>query len=104
MNEPTGVLGVAKKCIHFWQSLWQAVAAGFQIGYVWVAGVGIYLLLRRDIDGAEMDEVYIEHQGEYGMPPLEDDAASGVPEVSTTKPAVAGDVSGNAHPPDGPST
>jgi hypothetical protein len=48
------------------------------------------LLLRRDIDGVEMNEVFSEQDG-YGIPPLADDAVSGVPEVSTTEPARRGD-------------
>jgi hypothetical protein len=90
-TEPSGLLRVARGGIVFWQGLWKAIAAGFQVGYVWVAGVGIYLLLRRDIDGAEMDEVYIGPEAEYGMPGLEDDAASGVPAVAANKPAQPGD-------------
>jgi hypothetical protein len=57
------------------------VAAGYQASYLWVAAVGIYLLLRRDIDAAELDEVYVEDdEPEFGMPPLEADE-SGVPAV-----------------------
>ncbi len=40
-------------------------------------------LLRKDIDGAEMDEVYVEDEPEFGMPPLADDHVTGVPEVQT---------------------
>jgi hypothetical protein len=41
----------------------------------------IYLLLRRDEDGAELDEVFLPAQDkEFGLPPLKTDAA-GVPSV-----------------------
>ncbi len=50
---------------------------------MFVAAVGVYLLLRKDIDGAEMDEVYVEDEPEFGMPPLADDHVTGVPEVQT---------------------
>ena len=58
-----------------------ALAAGYQAGFLLVAAVGVYLLLRQDIDGAEMNEVYVDDEPEFGMPPLADDHVTGVPEV-----------------------
>ena len=46
------------------------LVAGYQAGFLWVAAVGIYLLLRRDIDGVQTGEVYVDQAEEYGMPPL----------------------------------
>ena len=46
--------------------------------------------LRKDIDGAEMDEVYVEDEPEFGMPPLADDQVTGVPEVDPREPAYRG--------------
>ena len=60
-----------------------ALAAGYQAGFLFVAAVGVYLLLRKDIDGAEMDEVYVEDEPEFGMPPLADEQVTGVPEVQS---------------------
>ena len=46
----------------------------------------IYLLLRRDEDGAELDEVFLPAQDkEFGLPPLKQDAA-GVPSVADPLP------------------
>ena len=53
--------------------------------------MAIYLLLRRDIDGVEMNEVFTEQEEDFGIPPLADDGVTGVPEVSTTEPAQRGD-------------
>jgi hypothetical protein len=81
---PSGLQGsewMAAKAIRFWKSLLGALAAGYQAGFLFVAAVGVYLLLRKDIDGAEMDEVYVEDEPEFGMPPLADDHVTGVPEV-----------------------
>jgi hypothetical protein len=78
---PTGTLGLAVEAIRFWKSLLGALAAGYQAGFLFVAAVGVYLLLRKDIDGAEMDEVYVEDEPEFGMPPLADEHVTGVPEV-----------------------
>jgi hypothetical protein len=45
--------------------------------------VGIYLLLRRDTDGVQMVEVYVDQvEEEYGVPPLANDPATGVPSVA----------------------
>jgi hypothetical protein len=74
---------VAAKAIAFWKSILGALAAGYQAGFLFVAAVGVYLLLRKDIDGAEMDEVYVEDEPDFGMPPLADDHVTGVPEVQT---------------------
>lgn len=91
-----GTWWLAGEAIAFWKSLLGALAAGYQAGFLWVAAVGVYLLLRKDIDGAEMDEVYVEEEPEYGMPPLADDAATGVAEVDADGPVHPGDESGEA--------
>jgi hypothetical protein len=90
--ESSGMRGIAGKAIEFWKSLLGALAAGYQAGFLWVAAVGVYLLLRKDIDGAEMDEVYVEDEQEYGMPPLVDNPATGIPEVSANGGAQPGDI------------
>jgi hypothetical protein len=78
---PTGTLALAVEAIRFWNSLLGALAAGYQAGFLFVAAVGVYLLLRKDVDGAEMDEVYVDDEPEFGMPPLADEHVTGVPEV-----------------------
>jgi hypothetical protein len=84
-------LRAARRAIQLWKTLVTALAAGYQAGFLWASAVGVYLLLRRDIDGVEMNEVFTEHDEDYGIPPLTDDAATGVPEVSTSEPARRGD-------------
>jgi hypothetical protein len=83
VKELTGTKWLAAEAIQFWKSLLGALAAGYQAGFIFVAAVGVYLLLRKDIDGAEMDEVYVEDEPEFGMPSLADDQVTGVPEVQT---------------------
>jgi hypothetical protein len=89
--EPGGVLGAAKKVIGFWKAVVASLVAGYQAGFLWVSAVGIYLLLRRDIDGVQTGEVYVDQAEEYGMPPLAEDAPTGVPEIAPREPAVPGD-------------
>jgi hypothetical protein len=90
----------ARRAIWFWKWLMEALAAGYQAGFLWVAAVGVYLLLRRDIDGVQTSEVFIDQEdAEHGLPPLADDATSGVPEVSTAEPARSADVANPANLP-----
>jgi hypothetical protein len=80
----------ARRTIHFWKNVVAALAAGYQAGFLWVAAVGVYLLMRRDIDGVQLNEVYVDPADEYGLPPLADEATSGVPEVAQNAPATPG--------------
>jgi hypothetical protein len=89
----------ARGAIEFWKWLMKALAAGYQAGFLWVAAVGVYLLLRRDIDGVQTSEVYVDQDTEFGLPPLADDAATGIPEVSGSEPARAADVANPANLP-----
>ena len=84
------MMRIATGAIYFWKSALAALAAGYQAGFLWVSAVAVYLLLRRDIDGAEMDEVFLEQHDDYGMPTLSDDTSTGVPEVVAGE-AQAGD-------------
>jgi hypothetical protein len=81
------MLRFAHGAVQFWKATLTALAAGYQVGYLWVAAVAIYLLLRRDIDNAEMDEVYVEEEADYGVPQLHE-SLTGVPEVAPSDAAV----------------
>jgi hypothetical protein len=85
-----GMLTAARNTINFWKMIVAALAAGYQAGFLWVAAVGVYLLMRRDIDGVQLNEVYVDPADEFGLPPLADEATSGVPEVAPGVPATAG--------------
>lgn len=91
IHEPTGLLAVAKSTIAFWKSIVAVLVAGYQVGFLWVAAVGIYLLLRRDIDGVQLNEVFVDQTDEYGLPALVNDPATGVPEVARNTAAVPAD-------------
>lgn len=76
-----GMFGFAARTLMLWNGLVKLFAASFAASFFWSAATAIYLLLRRDEDGAEMEEVYVEGETEsYGLPPLKTDAA-GVPTV-----------------------
>lgn len=62
--------------LYFWHGCVRLLALGFVYSYFWTAATGIYLLLRRDDDGTDLDDVFIEAGDQaYGLPPLEKDAA-----------------------------
>lgn len=68
--------------IQFWTNAVRAAARYFPLAYFWPATTAIYLLLRRDIDGAEVTEVaFDEGEPKPGLPRLTPDAATGVPQV-----------------------
>jgi hypothetical protein len=70
----------------FWNASVRLIAASFAISYLWSASTAIYLLLRRDVDAAEMDEVQLEQEEKFGLPPLETDAR-GVPDAADAPPS-----------------
>ena len=74
-------LNVGVSMFGFWDSTVRAVAVAFTYSYFWVATTGIYLLLRKDVDDTELDEIFIEDEKEANLPELESDAA-GVPGVA----------------------
>jgi hypothetical protein len=87
-----GMNAVAANAIAFWKSLLGALAAGYQAAFLWVAAVGVYLLMRKDIDGAEMDEVFVEEEQDFGLPPLAEDSMTGVPAVDPDAETSPGDM------------
>jgi hypothetical protein len=48
------------RAIGFWMRSLEAVLASFGWGYFWSIATAAYLLLRRDVDGTECDEVVLE--------------------------------------------
>ncbi|HUY93436.1 MAG TPA: hypothetical protein VMV10_32215, partial [Pirellulales bacterium] len=57
-EERPGTLGIwGLKLIGFWEGCVRLVALGFAYSYFWTASTAIYLLLRRDDDGTEIDDI-----------------------------------------------
>lgn len=75
--------GSGATLIRFWVVCVKLLAVGFLYSYLWTTAEAIYLLLRRDVDAREMDEVFMEDEGHEvaSLPPLKPDA-SGFPEVA----------------------
>jgi hypothetical protein len=65
----------------FWLGLIFLLVLGFGYSYFWSAGTLIYLLMRRNVDAAELDEVYLEedeHEGPYTPAPAPPPPASAI--------------------------
>ncbi|MCP4463315.1 MAG: hypothetical protein GY819_11010 [Planctomycetaceae bacterium] len=74
-------LAFGKRMIRFWNNFARTLGAAFLYGLFWCLSAAIYLLLRKDLDATEMDEIYLsEDRRSYELPPLKDDS-SGVPQV-----------------------
>ena len=72
-------LAVGTRLMGLSVGLVRAVAAGYMYSFFWCAATAIYLLLRRDVDHADFDEVFVEDDDDrYSLPPLARDEA-GVP-------------------------
>ena len=59
------------------------LAVGFIYIYFWTASTAISLLLRRDIDDTELDDVFLDEdasEASFGLPPIATDDA-GAPVV-----------------------
>lgn len=80
------LLGFAQNTIGFWNGLVRTIAAAFLYGLFWCMASAVYLLLRKEVDDTEMDEIYlVDERRTYELPPLKSDE-QGVPQVQTPKP------------------
>jgi hypothetical protein len=78
----SGPLIFGVRLILFWVAFVRAVAASWSFAFFFVSMAGVYLLIRRDVDQTETDEVYLEESDDtYGMPPFDTDEA-GVPKAA----------------------
>jgi len=80
-GENSSTLSFAQDTMAFWNGMIRTVAASFLYGLFWCMASAVYLLLRKDVDDTEMDEIYIvDEKRTYELPPLKSDE-SGVPQV-----------------------
>lgn len=83
---PRRMLSFAQTTIGFWNDLIRTTAAAFLYGLFWCMASSVYLLLRKDVDDTEMDEIFIvDEKRTYELPPLKSDE-TGVPQVQTPTP------------------
>jgi len=67
----SGMMGYGAFLIGLCASFVRSIAAGFGYGFFWCLTAAIYLLLRRDTDQTEFDEVFVENEDrKYQLPEL----------------------------------
>ncbi|MEM7453840.1 MAG: hypothetical protein AAF456_05720 [Planctomycetota bacterium] len=82
----TSSLRNGRAIIGFWNGMLRTIAAAFIYGLFWCMASAIYLLLRRDVDETELDEIYlVDERRTYDLPPLQSDE-HGIPQVQTPVP------------------
>ena len=82
----SSTLTAGRTMIGIWNSLFRTLAAAFIYGLFWCMASAIYLLLRKDADETEMDEIYIvDEKRTYELPPLQSDE-NGIPQVQEPRP------------------
>jgi hypothetical protein len=70
-SNQSGAFVLGSRIIYFWNGCVRVLAAAFSYSFFFVAMTGVYLLLRRDVDQTELDEVYFEEDDEISdLPPL----------------------------------
>ena len=92
VQETSSALNFGQTMIGFWNGLIRTVAAAFIYGLFWCMATAIYLLLRKDVDETEMDEVFVlDETRTYDLPPLKSDA-QGIPQVQSPTPVTDSEV------------
>ena len=85
LTESSALYG-GRAAINFWNALVKSLAAAFLHGLFWCLASSIYLLLRKDVDQTEMDEIYlVDEKRTYTLPPLQSDE-NGIPQVRRPEP------------------
>lgn len=86
VTEPSTMFQAGRSAINFWNAVIKSLAAAFLHGLFWCLTSAIYLLLRKDVDQTEMDEIYlIDEKRTYTLPPLQSDE-NGIPQVRRPEP------------------
>jgi hypothetical protein len=80
-----------RAAISFWNAVIKSLAAAFLYGLFWCLSSAIYLLLRKDVDESEMDEIFVvDEKRTYKLPPLRSDE-NGIPQVRRPEPSYSTD-------------
>ncbi|HEV7283180.1 MAG TPA: hypothetical protein VGN57_23445 [Pirellulaceae bacterium] len=87
--DATGPLAFAADAMQFFDAGVRVLQEAFLYAFFFSSMTAIYLLLRKDVDHTELDDLYSDGDVEpYDLPPLSSDAR-GVPLPPTTRPAAA---------------
>jgi hypothetical protein len=85
-EEPSTALWAGSRLIGWWDGLVRRIAIAFKFSFFFCAASAIYLLLRREVDQTDFDEVYVpEGPASYALPEMRP-GPEGVPEVVDPSP------------------
>jgi hypothetical protein len=98
-SPPSEALQAAGWLLGMWTELVYLLAAGFRYSFFWTGAAGIYLLLRKDVDDKEIDEVFVPHEAPQLAHVARRAAANEAPAAAPT-PAAAPSTSAAASPAD----
>ncbi len=80
-QRPAFWLGFGVSAMRFWNGAISALAVAFLYGHFWALASAVFLLLRRDVDQVELDEIYMSDDEQvYPLPPLVTDER-GIPTI-----------------------
>jgi hypothetical protein len=80
-QDPSTALRAGSSLIAWWDHGVRVIAQAFNFSFFFCASSAVYLLLRREVDQTDFDDVYVPDEASpYGMPPLRP-GPDGVPEV-----------------------
>ena len=87
-QDASSMLTAGQTMIGLWTALFRTLSAAFLYGLFWCMASAVYLLLRKDVDETEMDEIYIvDEKRTYELPPLKSDE-NGIPQVQDPRPVI----------------
>ncbi len=70
-GEFTGGLGIGVGIVRFFDGAVRTIAMAFNFSFFFCMLTAIYLVLRRDVDKTDFDEIYVEEKtANYSLPPL----------------------------------
>ncbi len=85
------------KMISFWEGAIRLLAQAFNYGFFFAASTGMYLLMRRDTDQTELDEIYLEAlPTDEALPKLQSESLDSAPPAPSSSPASPGSTSESA--------
>lgn len=75
-NRPTMSAAAGLSAVSIFNALVLTIASAFRYSFFWTAAAVIYLLMRRDVDMTELDDIYVMRgEQRYDLPSLENDEA-----------------------------
>jgi hypothetical protein len=80
-------LSIGQNILWFWHALLFTFGAAFVYSLFWCLSSAVYLVLRKDVDDMEMDEISIqEEKRSYELPKLQSSETEPVPQLQSIKP------------------